>query len=345
MAIKDELSLGAWKQLNRFCRQYLQLQSDLTYPDEQYLADEEFQATLHKTLFADDATQHPPPQRYRLRVLKELTERIEHSILDWDKQGLSDDLMSCLATLLASPLQSETASAQQKAYVTYTLSSLPAATNNVTPTVTLLEARNVVASAGTTGLRTWEAALHLGNFLCQSPELIHGKSVLDLGAGTGYLSLLCAKHLGASYTLVTDGSSDVVEGLITNVYLNDLQESNLISASQLIWGQALPTDESNRTFSGHTIDVVLGTDLIYYESGIPALIATFGDLADLFPDIIIIIAAPIRNEQTFQTFVDACAKEGFSVKVSEFEMIPKDEQQGPFYSASTDVNLCFVSRT
>lgn len=260
-------------------------------------------------------------------------------------QGLSDDLMSCLATLLASPLQSETASAQQKAYVTYTLSSLPATTNNATPTVTLLETRNVIASAGTTGLRTWEASLHLGNFLCQSLELIRGKSVLDLGAGTGYLSLLCAKHLGASYTLATDGSSDVVESLITNMYLNDLQESNLISASQLTWGQVLPTDESNRTFSGRTIDVVLGADLTYHESGVPALIATFGDLTDLFPDIIIIIAATIRNEQTFQTFVNACAKEGFSVKVSEFGMVPKDKQQGPFYSASTNVNLCFVSKT
>lgn len=86
MAMEDELSLGARNQLDRFCRQYLQLQPDLTYPDEQHLADGAFQATLHKTLFADDAIQHPPPQRYRLRVLKELTESIEQSIHDWDKQ-------------------------------------------------------------------------------------------------------------------------------------------------------------------------------------------------------------------------------------------------------------------
>ncbi|KAF4636411.1 hypothetical protein G7Y89_g1675 [Cudoniella acicularis] len=344
MGMEKTISAGAGLQLNRFCRQYLQLQLHLDYPDEEYLADGDFQAALHARLFQEDAIQHPPPQRYQLRVLKELTKRIQSSITDWEEQGLSDDLMNHLSTLLVSPLPSETTTAQQKSYVTYTVSSLPSVTNKIAPTISLLEAKNVIATAGTTGLRTWEAALHLGDFLCSSPELIRGKVILDLGAGTGYLSIFCAKHLGASYVLATDGSSDVVESLTTNIYLNDLQESHSIAALQLRWGQVLPTDESSQTFSGRKIDVVLGADLTYYESGIPALLATFGDLFDLFPDVVIIIAATVRNEKTFGTFVDACGRAGFAIKISEFGMRPKGAQMGPFYSDDVEIDLCFVQK-
>ncbi len=65
-------------------------------------------------------------------------------------QGISDNLMDALSSLFFLSLPSEAASAQQKSYVTYTLSSLPSY-NGKTPTITLLEAQNMVAASGTTG--------------------------------------------------------------------------------------------------------------------------------------------------------------------------------------------------
>jgi len=83
MAIDQSTRSGASpeQQITRFCRQYLQLDSDLDYPDNEILRDEATQNTLHNQLFDGQVT----PPRYRLRVLKELVARIESSITDWDE--------------------------------------------------------------------------------------------------------------------------------------------------------------------------------------------------------------------------------------------------------------------
>ena len=81
-------------------------------------------------------------------------------------QEISDDLMSAMSTLLTSNVPSEADSAQQKAFVTYSY-PLHSADDSVSEdeAVTLLEARSVISGSGTTGLRTWEAALLLGSYL------------------------------------------------------------------------------------------------------------------------------------------------------------------------------------
>ena len=76
-----------WAQeLNHFRRQYLQLQVTIKYPEKQYLKHEEFQNELYAQLFSQEAPKYHPPQRYQLRVLKELMKRIEDSITDWEEE-------------------------------------------------------------------------------------------------------------------------------------------------------------------------------------------------------------------------------------------------------------------
>jgi len=71
-------------QVARFCRQYLQLEAVLDFPDGDVLREESTQETLYEKLFAENAIAQPPPPRYQLKVLKELIGRIERSIDDWD---------------------------------------------------------------------------------------------------------------------------------------------------------------------------------------------------------------------------------------------------------------------
>lgn len=259
-------------------------------------------------------------------------------------QGISDDLMNCLAVLLSTSLPSEETSAQQKAYVTYSLSLL---LHEVDPnsTITLHEARNILAAAGTTGLRTWEAGLHLGNYLCKNPDLIHGKSILELGSGTGYLSILCAKYLKAGHVLATDGDDDVVASFSTNFYLNSLQESSHIEGKELKWGHALTGGEDPRWNLGRHIDLVLGADLTYDPRNIPPLVSTFGDLFELYPDVKILIAATVRSEETFGKFPDACMRNGYGFQEVEFGVLKAGEQEGPFYSDLAPVRLCVIRKT
>lgn len=150
--------------------------------------------------------------------------------------------------------------AQQKQYVTYTLPEQTLGSR----TITTLEARAILASSGTTGLRTWEAALHLGTFISspQGLSLVKNKNVLELGAGTGFVSMLCAKNLGARYVLATDGSGEVVEDMKANIYLNGLEGSALIDTTALKWGHALIDGFFDDGEAGRRFDIVLGADVV-----------------------------------------------------------------------------------
>lgn len=252
--------------------------------------------------------------------------------------------MNCLATLLSTPMPSEATAAQQKAYVTYTL-SLISSQVDYAPTITLHEARNMLAAAGTTGLRTWEAGLHLGNYLCTNPDMIRGKSILELGSGTGYLSILCAKYLEASHVLATDGDDDVVASFSTNFYVNGLQDSKTLEGKELKWGHALTGGEHPQWNLGRNIDLVVGADLTYDPRNIPPLVSTFGDLFELYPAIKILIAATVRSQETFEKFPDACKRNGFGFQQIEFDMLKAGEQEGPFYSDQAPVPLCLVTKS
>lgn len=80
-----QLSPSAGLQLDRFCRQCFQLETDPDFPDESYLRDDAFQQSLESKLF-QNAVEHAPPQRYQLRILKLLVKKIEQSIQDWDEE-------------------------------------------------------------------------------------------------------------------------------------------------------------------------------------------------------------------------------------------------------------------
>lgn len=83
--MQKQLTVEAKRQLNRFCRQYLQLHLDIDFPSEEHLRKSDLQEHIYARLYEDNAIKYAPPQRYQLRILKELTRRIEESIQDWEE--------------------------------------------------------------------------------------------------------------------------------------------------------------------------------------------------------------------------------------------------------------------
>ena len=93
--------------------------------------------------------------------------------------------------------------------------------------ITLIEELAAI-QAGTTGLRTWTAAyvfqcihrliyrLHLAHHILRDPNLLHPSGelppILELGAGTGFLSILLAQ-LGADVVASDLGDSDLDEDM------------------------------------------------------------------------------------------------------------------------------------
>lgn len=163
-------------------------------------------------------------------------------------------------------LPAEATAVQQKAYVTFSCLSPSAHSSNTPneePTITLLERRHLISGSLTTGYRTWEAALHLGSYLLTSEgsSLIAGKNVLELGAGTGFISVLCAKHLEAKHLTTTDGDEGVIESLKENLFLNELDDKN-VNASVLRWGHGLAGSWVEEECETWPYDVVLGADIV-----------------------------------------------------------------------------------
>ncbi|KAM0553069.1 hypothetical protein ACHAPJ_007617 [Fusarium lateritium] len=343
------MSSSTINQVDRFCHQYLQLQPDLDYPEPALLKTSQVQDALFERLFADGAIRYGPPPRFQLRVLKELMARIEASIDDWEEYGVSDDLMSALSLFLANPLPSEASSAQQKAYVTYHLSELceesSIESTDQAPRITLLENHSLISGSGTTGLRTWEAALHLGSYLCKNRHIVKDKRILELGAGTGYLSVLCANFLSSQHVLASDGSDDVINNLPDNLFLNGLQDSTLVTPMDVKWGHALMGTEEEKWNGGRPVDVVLGADITYDKSVISALIGTLLEVFELHPHVEVFISATQRNEKTFQAFLDQCQANGLAVEVLRFAIPKREDQQGPFYNDNVDIHICKVSKS
>lgn len=257
--------------------------------------------------------------------------------------------MSILSVLLATPLPSEATAVQQKCYVTYQLSSLCSDASDEprsdTSHITLLENRYLISAAGTTGLRTWEAALHLGTYLCQNSSLVKDKRILELGAGTGYLSILCANLLGSTHVIASDGSDDVINNLPENLFLNNLQDSTSVSPMELKWGHALLGTEEDKWNGGRPVDVVLGADITYDHSVIPALVGTLLDVFELHSKVEVYISATQRNEKTFQVFLDKCQINGLAVEDLDFEVPAREAQEGPFYNDKVAIRICRVSRS
>ncbi|PHH52388.1 Protein-lysine N-methyltransferase EFM3 [Ceratocystis fimbriata CBS 114723] len=326
-------------QVQRFCRQYFQLERELDFPTAEYLRDEEVQRKISFCINDPLRSHSGPPPRYKLRAIKELVSRIEASINDWDKYGVNEDFMEALAEMMAAPLPSQDVEAQKRSYVTYHLSELQNAAQGPEPTITLLESRSLISQAGTTGLRTWEAALHLGNYLCNNDSDIRGQSVLELGAGTGYLSILAIKHLGAQRVIATDGSDEVINLLSDNFYLNGLQDNRDLVATALLWGHSIPKPEETEWGRLSPIDTVIGADITYDQRVIPSLVATITELRVHFPDLKIIISATQRNEETFQTFVGVCRNSGFNVEFMTYAGTLPAQQTGPFYNTTVPIHI------
>lgn len=130
-------------------------------------------------------------------------------------------------------------------------------------------------------MRTWEAALRLGGYLFSATGRHHvtGMNVLELGAGTGFLSILCAKHLGARFVLATDGSGAVVDELQSNIILNEIKEAGSISGRVFRWGYT-PVPE---VLGGPEIgpyQLILGADIVRHKNLCVLVVLTALDKGD-----------------------------------------------------------------
>lgn len=152
----------------------------------------------------------------------------------------------------------------------------------------------------------WPAAEALSIHLSEHPELLKNQSVLELGCGLGYPSLV-ASHLGAK-VLATDFHPDVEE------YFKRNCEHSVVDCDyrRLNW-------RDDKQDIGK-FDLVMGSDVLY-ESKHPSEVAR-GLIRFLKPNGKILLSDPGRSY--LQQFVTAMNNEGFKEELFPVTIENKD---------------------
>lgn len=169
-------------------------------------------------------------------------------------------------------------------------------------TISIKETPKIISGNGTTGLRTWEAALYLSHYLNSSRCAINfdDKKICELGTGTGLVSLSLLKNQGnLGEVIFTDGDSSLIENLNDTFKLNNINQSNTIKTQQLLWGTTNPLNEETFIQNVPDSEIVIAADVTYDSSILPQLCSTLFDFLKNGTELIL-IAATIRNELTIK---------------------------------------------
>ncbi|KAL4897439.1 putative methyltransferase-domain-containing protein [Aspergillus ambiguus] len=294
------------------------------------------QSALYDRMFDDARVWPQPPIPYQTRVLKMLLGRMEGAIRDPEEEEISSALLEKWTALILHPKPDPIRHAQQLTYIRYTAPTAAPGPDDgdgdAPRTIVTCESRGLILAGGTTGFRTWEAALHLGTYLATTEggrALVEGRRVVELGAGTGFVSLLCAKHLGARRVMATDREAALVECMEDSARRNGVAARDdgggVFEAGIWEWGTALGDDREE-------FDVALGADLIYDTDLVPLLVQTIRTLFTTHRIKQFVIAATLRNQDTFQAFLDACGNNQLKTERIDYTSPPPQEQTGFFHS-------------
>lgn len=162
-------------------------------------------------------------------------------------------------------------------WVRYTPPWQPIDAADIESGIDLLEKPSVLSASGCTGHRTWEAALHLASLLNQPwmCENIIGKNVLELGSGTGLISMTC-HELGAKHVRATDGDAGGVARLGRTIDRNSYAgsksrgseytapiDTGIVRCQNFLWGCDLDQ------LGEKAVDTVLAADVVRANTTFP----------------------------------------------------------------------------
>ncbi|KAL2057194.1 hypothetical protein ABVK25_002247 [Lepraria finkii] len=175
----------------------------------------------------------------------------------------------------------------------------------------------------------WNGAQVLSTYLQKhAAQLVHGKNILELGAGAGLPSLVAAT-LGAKKAVVTDyPDAELVENLdhnITTCALLSEPATNIIAEGYL-WGSPAKNLLAHLPAPAQRFDVLLLADLLFNHSCHAALVSTILDtLAHTSEAEALVFFTPYRPWllENDMAFFDLCRDKGLEVQRVVEEVMEK----------------------
>ncbi|CAL8107099.1 unnamed protein product [Calicophoron daubneyi] len=113
-----------------------------------------------------------------------------------------------------------------------------------------------LSSSSHYGQYTWKCAEALSSFVASNSELIAGRRVLELGAGTALCGLVAAL-CGATWVTCSDNDVALLHDLQENIRLNNLSNVSFCSV-----------DWNHPSASRLSFDVLLAADCLFDKSGL-----------------------------------------------------------------------------
>lgn len=172
----------------------------------------------------------------------------------------------------------------------------------VEDTVSIRQSETII-SDGTTGLHCWQAAGALAEWCLANQSRLHGRSVLELGSGTGLTGLVVAKACAPAKVVLTDGNEKVLALLRENVSencKNDGQE--VVRVAALDWEEV---DSSLDELEDIRPEVVIAADVVYdgtlFEPLCSAIDVVFRRSGS--NGCSLYLACTMRNEETLEAFL------------------------------------------
>uniref|UniRef100_A0A8C5UBH9 FAM86 N-terminal domain-containing protein n=1 Tax=Malurus cyaneus samueli TaxID=2593467 RepID=A0A8C5UBH9_9PASS len=277
---------------------------------------------------------YPPSAKYRRGFLTELIKKHESTAAE-----PLDELYNALADIL----KEEESTHCYKNYL------LP------TGDCVSLQESTALISGGTTGLVTWEAALHLAQWAMDNPGVFRDRTILELGSGTGFTGIAICKTCQPRTFIFSDCHPRVLRQLGENLRLNgfisepgvtwsfqtesqgqEVEGENCqnpkVIVAELDWGSV-----TENQLLGVRADVVIAADVVYDPEIILALIGMLQKLSTSRADRKapeVFIAFTIRNPDTYQLFQAELDKVGI-----RWQIIPAQSSCNFLYDVQPDVMI------
>ncbi|NWS69766.1 EF2KT methyltransferase, partial [Crotophaga sulcirostris] len=268
---------------------------------------------LFQTILHPLCVKYPPPTKYRRGFLTELIKKHE---------ATGAEPLDELYDALAGVLNEEDSTRCYKNYL------LP-----MGECVTLSESVTMI-SEGTTGLVTWDAALHLAEWAIENSVVFSNRTVLELGSGVGFTGIAICKACHPKRYVFSDCHPRVLQELAENIHLNGFvlepgtahhvqmephgqdaakHQTPALTVAELDWGSFTETQLSDLQ-----PDVVIAADVVYDPEIVLALIGMLRKLSAFGaggkpPEVF--IASTIRNPDTYHLFQAELDKAGIRWQV------------------------------
>nr|VWP00459.1 Laccase-2 (EC (Benzenediol:oxygen oxidoreductase 2) (Diphenol oxidase 2) (Urishiol oxidase 2) [Ganoderma boninense] len=246
--------------------------------------------------------------------------------------GCSEDESDARAALVdaaASLLGSFSGEDEEEAVTrTFTFPTSPRSSGVGAIHVELNDAALLTDDHTSVGLQSWGSAIRLAERMCLDPGafgLASGQRILELGAGTGLLSIAAAKLLAhpssaGAQVVATDYHPHVLDNLQANVSTNFPS-----SPSPHSFVEVLPLDWQNPVFQGalaEKFDLILAADVVYHPDHARWIKACVEHL--LQPDGLFWLIIPLRptgRHEGMSDTVDAIFPHGPSGKSDTQELV------------------------